>query len=568
MVEDSLQKEVEELKKRLLSYVDKSISGEIVQCKKMIQAMIRFKKDLKRKEFYMDWEEVYRFKVWSSMFKHTKGKLAGQYIELHDSQLFETANILGFKRTDTGYRRYREAYIQKARKNAKTQELALIASYIAVLSPEQEEVYIAGWSKDQSNLCYNEIVSQLLPVEMLKGQWKETYNFVTVLNNHSTIKALSREARRKGDGTNPSLSIIDEWATAHETREIVDVQNSGVIARTQPLTIYITTAGFDLSFPAYEDYCYYSEILDPDNPKNNDDIFIAIYELDEGDDIKDEKNWVKANPIVATYEEGLSSIRSALKVALDQPSTMRNFLTKNMNLWVDRKDDGYVDMSTWKKQLFDGDLEEFLDGSNVYLGVDLSTTTDLTSVGWVAVKEGKFLVGQHSFMPEDKFMERMSRDKVRFDLFVDNDLMTLTPGAVVDYSFVKAHIMMLCRKYNVREVGFDMWNATHLATEILNEGIEVVEVGQSITKLSEPTKGFREKLYKGDLYHTDDPLLSWAINNAVVVSDANENIKINKAKSKERIDPIASVINAYSRAMFDDQTTDVNESILADDWTF
>ena len=162
----------------------------------------------------------------------------------------------------------------------------------------------------------------------------------------------------------------------------------------------------------------------------------------------------------------------------------------------------------------------------------------------------------------------MSRDKVRFDLFVDNDLMTLTPGAVVDYSFVKAHIMMLCRKYNVREVGFDMWNATHLATEILNEGIDVVEVGQSITKLSEPTKGFREKLYKGDLYHTDDPLLAWAINNAIVVSDANENIKINKAKSKERIDPIASIINAYSRAMFDDQTVDVNESILADDWTF
>ena len=551
-----------------------SLADEIPTCKAMKHSMLRFKKDLKKTEdpnstYYMDWDEVFRFYVWARMFKHTKGVLAGQNIELHVSQLFEACNIFGFKVRETGYRRFTEAYIQKSRKNAKTQTLALITSYVAFLSTEQEEIYIAGWTKDQSNLCYNEMVSQIKKVDMLKGKWKEAYHFVTVSKNGSTIKALSREARKSGDGTNPSLTIIDEYGTAHETDEIVDVQKSGMVARTEPLIIYITTAGFNLNYPAFSFYKYCKDIIDPSTKTENDNIFVAIYEQDKTDDLNDETLWVKSNPIVTTYPEGMESLRQAHKLAQDRPESMRNFLTKNMNIWVDQKDDGFISLDKWIKQAMPSDeVEGFLNGANLYYGIDLSATTDLTSIGWVAVKQGKFLVGQHSYMPEDKFRERMSRDKVRFDLFVERGELTLTPGSVVDYNYLKADLLQMASKHGVQQVGFDTWNAVYLSNELMAQGLPMVEIPQSITQLTEPTKRFRERIYDGSLYHTDDHLLNWSIGNAIIQQDHNENIKISKSKSIDRIDPVDAIMNAFARAMYDDQQTDLNNWILGGEWSF
>lgn len=565
---------VETVRLRILDYVTQSLSDEIPTCEKMKWSMQRFINDLKETEngdstYYMDWDEVFRFYVWSRMFKHTKGTLAGQHIDLHVSQLYEASNIFGFKYRKNGYRRFREVYIQKARKNAKTQTLALIASYVAFLSKEQEEIYIAGWSKEQSNLCYHEIVRQLEPVEMLKDKWKEAYHFVTIKKNGTTIKPLSREARKTGDGTNPSLSIIDEYGTAHETNEIVDVQKSGMIARKQPLIIYITTAGFNLHYPAFNFYEYCSDVLNPDTNTENDSIFIAIYEQDKDDNFNDETLWVKSNPIVTTYPEGMHSLREAHKLALDQPSQMRNFLTKNMNIWVDNKDDAFIPRSKWDKQtISDEEMKTIIQGATFYYGIDLSATTDLTSIGWVAVKNGKFLVGQHSFMPKDKFRERMSRDKVRFDLFVERGELTLTPGSVVDYNYVKAKLLEMANQYGAKEVGFDVWNAVYLSNELASEGLTMVEIPQSISKLTEPTKRFRERLYDGSLYHGDDHLLSWAISNAVIQQDHNENIKISKLRSSDRIDPVDAIINAFARAMYDDQQFDINSWVTSEEWSF
>lgn len=571
-IDDVLKEGAIKTKEEVLQYAHDSLNGVIPQGKHIKWAMTRFLNDLEKtkepeSKYYFDWDEVYKFREWSKLFKHTKGVLAGEHIDLHISVLWEFANILGFKHRSDGTRRFREAEILKARKNMKTQSNALITSYIAFLSEEQEEVYIAGWSREQSNICYNEMVMQIKRASYLKDTYKETYGYVTVLNNGSTVKALSREAKRFGDGTNPSLAIIDEFSNSHETSEIVDVLKSGMVARDEPLTMFISTAGFNLHYPAYEYYRYCSDIVNPETDIENDEIFVAIYQLDEGDDIKDESNWIKANPIVATYEQGLNSLRSGLKKALDQPSEMRNFLTKNMNMWVDQKDDGFMSLTKWNKQEYKGSVEEFLKGASLYYGFDLSAVTDLTALGWVAVKNGKFLVGQHSYMPEEKFKERMSRDKIRFDLFVDRGELTLTEGATVDYKYLKRDLLEMCNKYGVKEVGFDKWNANYFATELANEGMVLVDIPQSISALSEPTKKFKEKVYNGSLFHTGDTLLKWAIGNAVVVADANENIKIHKTKSKDRIDPVDGVINAFARAMFDDQIYDLNEMIRSGQWT-
>ena len=467
-MEKEFEQETLELQKRVISYVHDSLDGKIIQGESMKWAMKRFLKDLERtdspdSEYLFDWYELMKFNRWCLSAKHSKGVLAGKPVEPHISWLFEFANILCFKERNTGYRRFREAFIFQARKQGKTQKVALLASYIAFLSEEQEEVYIAGWSRDQSMLAYNEILFQIERMPILNGRYSDSYNHIKVRGNGSTIKALSREAKRFGDGTAPSVAIIDEYANSHETNEIVDVLKSGMIARKAPLTVYITTAGFNLDFPAYDYFEYCKSIIDPSNDTENDDIFVAIYELDKDDDIKDEKVWAKSNPVATTYEEGIKSIRSELKLALDQPSKMRNFLTKNLNIWVDQKEDGYIELSKWNKAEVDvSEVPSFLEGANLYVGLDLSLSVDLTSIGWVAVKEGKFMVGQHSFMPSGKFKERMSRDKVRFDIFEQRGELTQTPGDVVDYHYVRQWVVDFCAKHNVNQIGYDKWNANML----------------------------------------------------------------------------------------------------------
>ncbi len=533
----------------------------------------RFQDDFSKIEdenypYYIDWDDLLRVNRWASLFKHRKGVLAGKPIVLLDFQLFLLCNIFCFKRKDNGYKRFRETYIQLSRKNAKSQLLSIMTSYVAFLSDEAEECYITGYAKEQSNLVYEEVIGQIEAAPLLKGKYTTAYNKLRVFNNGSLVQPLSRESKKFGDGRNSSFVVVDEYHT-HPDDDIVDVQRTGMMARANPQIVYITTAGFDINSPCKNYYNYASRIINPNDDTENDNIFVAIYEIDEGDDIKDESVWAKSNPLISTYPEGMNSLRADLKMALDQPEKMRSFLTKNMNLWIDSKEDGYIELSKWNKAKVDpSEMESFIEGASVYGGIDLSLTTDLTAVGWVAVKNGKFMVGQHSFMPEGKYRERMSKDKVRFDLFKERGELTLTPGDVVDYNYVKEWIINFTKDKNVLQIGYDRWNATHYAQEMISLGYPMIEIPQTITQLSEPTKKFRENVYNGKVVHLGDSLLKWSISNAVLKADQQENVMIGKQVSKDRIDPVAAIMNAFARAMYDDQVVDINEHILSDAFSF
>lgn len=540
------------IEERVFAYCDKILSGEIKACRKHIWAVKRFLKDYedcqkKDSLFYFDWETVEDFYWWAREFRHTEGILAGQRVELTDFQLFISANIFGFKKRSNGARRFRKVYIQLARKNAKSQFLAIVASFVTFLGDERQRAFIAGWTRDQSSEVYDAVKLGIESSELLQGKWREAYGKIEIFSNNSVIIPLSKEARKTGDGKNPSVGIVDEYH-AHETSEIYDVLDSGMVARKEPLMFIITTAGFNLESPCYKEYEYVSKILDPESDVENDDYFVMICELDPGDDIKDESNWIKANPIVGTYEEGLESIRSALRIALDVPEKMRSFLTKTMNIWVDKKEDGYMDMPKWKAcESVDTDIGDL----PVWIGCDLSMTTDLTSVGWVAKDEnGDYIVGQHSFMPEERLKEKMATDKVRYDLWVEQGYLTLTPGEMVNYTIVQDWIERFAEGRNIQEFCYDKWNAMHLAQNLENKGWVCVQIPQRLATLSIPTKTFREKVYEKKVRHDGDPVLNWAMSNAVVKMDDQENIMISKKLSTNRIDPAAAVINAFSRAMY------------------
>jgi phage terminase large subunit-like protein len=554
------------LKQWLVEYSHDVLNGDIVACEKHKWSCLRFLNDIEKEgtedfPYLFDEERALHFLNWMALFKHTKGKLAGERIEPQPIQIFVFGNIYGWIHKEKKLRRFKKSYWQVGRKNAKSQSLACVGSYEdSGLGEPMSEVYVGATKTEQAKIVWNEIKAQINGSTFLKDKFKIANGRITHLKSEGFIRALSKEDGQNGDGLNVQCGIIDEYH-AHKTSEIYDVLVSGSGARPQPLMMIITTAGFELNNPCYSvEYKYISNILDPNNPINNDEYFVMVNELDKDDDIKNESVWEKANPILCSYEEGLAFLRGELKAALDVPEKMRNFLTKNMNIWVNMRENGYMNMEKWSLCGETFDFERFR-GCECVVGADLSAKIDLTSISFIFKSDDDYHVLSHSFMPEDTLETKSKTDKVPYGLWVQQGWITTTPGAVVDYAFIDSYLENIISKYDIKikEVCADPWNATQFMQDLEAKGFTMVEIRQGIQTLGAPTKDFREKVYLGRVKHNNNPVLSWAIGNAVTRQDANENIMLDKSKATDRIDPIASVINAHVRAMLNINTKSVYE---------
>lgn len=568
----------------LIQYSKDCIADTRHVCQKHRWACERFLKDLKKsgtKDFpyIFDEEKALRFFEWAALHKHTKGVLAGEPIEFTPIQRFIFGNVYGWVHQDTGLRRFRKAYWQVARKNAKSQSLAIVGDYeLMALGEPMSEVYIGATKSMQAKIIYNEVVAMLKRCPLLKGKWHESYGVIRHPKSDSILRALSKDDGKTGDGLNPQCGLIDEYH-AHPTDEILEVINTGMVARRQPLLFIITTAGTNFGGPCYRvEYPLVEKILDPSLDFDVADYFCMANELDrdqEGnliDDVKDEECWVKANPIAATYPEGLANIRSKLASALESPEKMESFLTKNMNLWVNQSAMSYMDMAKWKERGAITEIPVDLYGRSAYVGIDLSKRIDLTAAGIIVPIDVdgifKYVVRAHGFIPEDTVAVHEKTDKVPYRAWAKAGYLTITPGDVVDYRFIESWIHETTDDLgvNVKELCYDPYNATHFAQDFDAQGITTVEVRQGMRTLSEPTKAFREEAYRGNILHEPNPLLDWAVSNAVTKRDHNENIILDKEKSTNRIDPIAAVINAFSRARVTAEE-DMSDYVLSDDFS-
>lgn len=565
-----------DIRGELVGYSEDVLAGKIPACEAHKWACLRFLNDLKREgtsefPYLFVPKKAIRFLNWMKLFRHTKGVLRGQRIDPHIIQRFIFGNIYGWSHMETGLRRFRKGYWQVARKNTKSQSNACVGSYeAAAMGAGMAEVYCAATKTDQARIVWDEIDVMIRNCPELRDKFKTAYGRIIHEKTGSFIRTLSKEDRRTGDGLNPQCGIIDEYH-AHETSEFYDILVSGMGAREEPLLMVITTAGFELNNPCYRvEYQYVRQILDPNSPIENDQYFVMINELDKDpetgnllDDIRDPLVWEKANPILASYKEGRDYLAAELQAALDVPDKLVNFLTKNMNVWVNQRENGYMRMDKWAAC-----PKEEVDVTSVpcYVGVDLSSKLDLTSVSFVfPLNDGRFYVVSHSFIPEERLVEKRHEDKVPYDLWVKQGLMTATPGAVVDYEFVKEHIKRTIADHGweVAEVCVDPWNAQTFNQEMMNEGFTVVEVPQSMKFITTAVQDFREKVYQGRVIHNNNPVLAWAVGNAIAKVNASGSVMLDKSKSRDRIDPLAATITAWARAMHVEPTISIEE--FADD---
>ncbi len=557
---------------------------DYISCEKHKWACQRFLNDVKKQNlrvlkeefpYYWDEEEAKRIVKWFTYLRHRKGVIAGQPIILNSWQKFFVCQIYGWRRKEDDLRRFKKSFVEVARKNAKSQLESGIAlyelSYGSTKNNELYEINCAGVKRKQSKVVFDEC-KNMLKGSKLKAKFKLTRDSIIHRKTESVMTPLCKEDKDKGDGGNPALFIIDEYHQ-HPTSEFYDLGAYGANTK-EPLLMIITTAGKDLTFPCYtQEYKYCSSVLNPNVDVENDEYFIDILELDKKDDIEDERNWRKANPIRMTYKAGVEKIRGEYKIAKEIPEKMPGFLTKCLNVWVQAKENGYMNMEKWKLCEVDK-IPYDLFGRVVFVGFDMSSKIDLTSVAFIIpiIDNGvkKYICFSHSFMPNrEKLVERTRIDKVPYEAWEGNGWLTVTNTDIVDQSVVMNYVLDTCKKYNwhIEQLCFDPANASKLMLDLENEGFPVVEVFQSHKSLNESTAGFREQVYCKNIVYTFNPLLNFAMSNAVIAK-RNGLIKIDKDATKQKIDPVDAMLAAFKLALYYEpiDTTSTDEWLDSDEW--
>lgn len=550
-------------------------------CKRERQACERHLRDLERQgtdEFPWVFDETRADRIFDwfeRVCRHVRGPFAGQPIKLLPFQKFDLGCLFGWVHKDTGERRFKKSFNMRARGNVKSTEMSGIALYgmcaDAMYPPghpelrvyeDSPEVECAAVDKDQAKRVWGDAVEmgKKSPDILKRLDIKRTY--VRHKTRGGWLRPLSKDTRNKDSGA-PCIVIIDEYH-AHPTSEIHDVLYSGFGKRRQSLMAIITTAGKDAeNSPAKKEYDLCCKILDGEIVDER--YLVIIRELDEGNNPHDESLWVKANPVLQEDNEYsrilLEQIRDEYNKAFGSgdPAKIREFMTKRMDLWMASSEEKYMTeegMRKWKEELA-LPREQFLElvrGRSCWVGVDLSKRIDLTADAFVfRLDDGRIAVMAHGFMPEETATKHEQSDRMAYRYWAQEGWCTLTPGAVTDDDYIRQHIKETEAALGlaIREFCFDPWGARQLGNVMAADGYTCVEILQRFQYLSEATKKFREMVLQGQIVHDGSPLLTWCLSNAYEISDANENIRVSKRTKddSQRVDLLAAVLNAFSRAI-------------------
>lgn len=470
---------------------------------------------------------------------HTTGEWRGQPFVLADWQADRIVRpLFGWKRAD-GTRRYRTAFIAVPRKAGKTTLAAGLALYAAFADGEPgAQVINAAADREQARLCFD-IARQMVEAEPeLLSRADVFKNAITLPEMGSSYRVLSSDAYTK-HGLNCHYIGADElhcWPG----RELWDTLVTSTGARRQPLTVVTTTAGYDRHSLCYELWDHARKVRDGiiEDPS----FLPVLFAADDDDDWKDPATWAKAHPGYGITVQREYFEQECAK-AQATPAYENSFRRLLLNQWTEQ-DSRWLAMDAWDGCR--GELPE-LEGRECWAGLDLASTTDLSAFVLVFHVGDKLILKPHFWIPEDTIRERVRRDRVPYDQWVAQGLITATPGAVTDYDFIRRDIGELAERYQLREVAFDRWNATQLTTQLAGDGMALVGFGQGFASMAGPSRELERRIVGRELLHDGNPVLRWMVSNVTVEMDPAGNIKPSKAKSTERIDGVVAACMAIGR---------------------
>lgn len=527
------------------TYIKNVVSGKKIAGELEILSVKRHLSDLENSAktgYYFNKNAALKAFAFFSLLRHSKGEFAGRPFELSDWQMFIVWCLFGWMRSD-GSRRFRYAYVEVARKNGKTTFAAAIALYMLVLDGEDgAEVYMAATTRGQARICWTEARNMVGKSSALTKKIQRWSHALTMESTLSKMEPLSRDSD-KLDGLNPHFAVIDEFH-AHKSDDLYNVLKSATGARRQPMLFTITTAGFDKLGPCFSMRKTYIDILK--GIKEQENTFVIIFTLDEVDDWKDPKNWGKSNPNLGVSVKA-EYLNEEFNSAVNRGGSEEvNFKTKNLNVWVDAPTVWIQDELVVSCR--HGVMDEELTGQVCYAGLDLASHVDITALA-LYFPELK-AVKVHYWIPEAKVEEES--DRVDYKRWVAQGRIFTTEGNVIDIDTHVDQIYEIVKRYNCRNIAFDPAKAYHgtiqgLQKKGLNQVLD--EFDQGIRSMSEPTRELERMVTGGEIDLMGDPVLRWMFRNAVAVKDANDNIKLHKDKSQNKIDGLIAVVNAIGGYM-------------------
>lgn len=542
----------------VLNYCNSVLDGTIPASTKIKQAAKRELDDRKRSQtkefpFYFDLKEANK----SIKFISLVPKTDGSKLEMASFQKWIVGSLAGWRRKDNHNRRYRNAFITMARKNSKTYLVSALGIQALLLEKKPAKnsqiVFVANTLK-QSKIAYNMLSSELRQIAQQSPHLRNILDIkkkqITRKDNDSWVRAYSSKPEGLDGLSASGLAVIDEFWGATDDKAVQSLKQAQAQEKNSLLAI-VSTSGTNLHAPMKVSYYdYYTEVLA--GKKQDDTTFIAIYELDDPEkDVQDVSNWIKANPLLESKEvaENMIPKLKADYETAQQTNNITDFLTKSMNAWYQANEDSFIKDEDYSKAILTPKPD--ITGRDVVIGVDLSKSNDISSLAFAyRLDNGSWYADSYSFIAtKGNLPQKMKVDKINYEALARAgycEITTLQSG-IIDYDRIAEYLLNHIKRcnLNVLAVCYDNWQSGQLIGRLETEGLPLIAIRQYEKELSEPTKNLREAMYSGVLHVTPNELLRIAAQNAVLHYNMNGAVRLDKMRGNEKIDPLASLIDAW-----------------------
>lgn len=562
-----------------IDYALDVVAGRVIACKLVIKACERFLNDLERAK---DDDAPFIFSVNRAQHVldfvkgfcvHVKGKRwRGKPIDIMDYHVFALINIFGFIRPlydeitgehildengDEQYvRRFKQAVIYVARKNAKSAIASAIGLYMTEFDGEGgAEVYAAATTRDQARIVFDDAAQMIKSSPALQEHLRCNEKSIFNEASYSSFKHVSSDANTL-DGKNVHCAIIDE-IHAHKTRDVYDVMETATGARDQPIIFVISTAGVILDGIAVELKNYGVKILENriEHTDETDSFFFIYYSLDDEDLESDEvytnpELWFKANPGLGVCKS-IADMKALAKKALEETTARANFQTKHLNIFVNGAF-AWMDMTKYNKCKKSSIIPKSKLAKMPYIiSLDLAEKVDIcAAVKTYFAPNGDIAFFSKFWLPEGRLSTCSGEMRERYERWAAKDQLKLTPGDAVDVETIKEDLLSWIEgeEDNLEELAYDPWHATQFAISMNSRyGWKAVEVPQVTRNLSEAMKHIEELVYRQRIYTDDSDPFQWMIANVQANRDRNGNIFPDKSSLEYKIDGPAALFTGASR---------------------
>lgn len=544
-----------DINKDYIKYNEDVLNKKIITGKYIKLACMRMKSWFNRSDIYFDYDDVELKIRFMEKLKHSKGKYAGHNFKLLPYQQWITANIIGWKWTETKTRVINTALLMLARKAGKTFFASALMNAIIMTDKEMgAEGYMISNSAQQAGIAFEHASQQCSSIDPKGKIFSRFRSEIRIPLLKSKIQILSSDTS-KLDGRSPSVFIVDEFHSA-KTNEIFNILRTGQGIRENALGIIISTAGFNVGeeYPLYNTWSMCKQILDGNI--ENDSYFAALYQLDDEDDWKDENTWIKANPTLGDTVS-YKYLREQVQQAVNSPASEVSIKTKNFNMFCQSE---LVWISNEKIKEVTGkvDYDMFDHEEDVcIIGVDLAERSDLCTVTLLVHKDDIFYFKAYPFICRDAYENSKNKDLYR--QWVRQGYLILVDEESIDINWVVKYIQEIENHIPIAVCAYDPYHANQLKIECKKEGIRMRPVRQGLSAFAEPTAVLEHLILTKQCVIDDNPVIRWCFSNVLIKTDENENKKPVKSGQNNKIDIVVAMIQSVKLWMELEGVIDVSD---------